>query len=215
MFWSATAAPPHGPGTTGLPDIGSLLHAATEAGLRTTAGDAADLLGPDRVRWWIVPGDPADVLVDAARRAELLVLGRRGGGGVSGLLLGSTAAAVLADPPCPVPVLPDPTSAVVRPRRGVIAAVAGRPEDDAVLASALAEAAIRRTELIAVHAWQDVALETAVLSASPLIDWAGVMADEQRVLAEALAGWRDKESDVPVREAVVRERPAPPCSPPA
>jgi hypothetical protein len=97
----------------------------------------------------------------------------------------------------------------------VIAAVAGRPEDDAVLAFALAEAAIRRTELIAVHAWQDVALETAVLSASPLIDWAGVMADEQRVLAEALAGWRDKESDVPVREAVVRERPAPPCSPPA
>jgi nucleotide-binding universal stress UspA family protein len=206
MIWSGTAAPPHGTGTTGLPDIGNLLHAAAEAALRTAAGDAADLLGADRVRWSVVPGDPADALADAARHAELLVLGRRGGGGVSGLLLGSTAAAVLAHPPCPVLVLPDPTSAIVRPRRGVVAAVAGRPEDDAVLAFAVAEAAMRGTELLAVHAWQDVALETAVLSTSRLVDWAGVLADEQRVLAEALAGWRDKEPDVPVREAVVRER---------
>jgi len=35
-----------------------------------------------------------------------------------------------------------------------------------------------------------------------------VQADEQRALGEALAGWADKEPDVPVREVVVREKTA-------
>jgi nucleotide-binding universal stress UspA family protein len=42
----------------------------------------------------------------------------------------------------------------------------------------------------------------------PLVDWAGVLADEERVLAESLAGWREKEPGVEVREAVVRDKPA-------
>ncbi|MGY1700267.1 universal stress protein [Geodermatophilus sp. SYSU D00766] len=207
LSWPAAAPPSQGTGSTGLPDIGGLLHAAAETALVTAAGDATEVLGPDRVRWSVDPGDPADALTHAARGADLLVLGSRGLGGVTGLLLGSTAAAVLAAPPCPVLLLPEPTAAVVRPRSGVVAAVAGRPGDDAVLAFAMAEAAMRGTDLLAVHAWHDVALETALLSAGPLVDWAGVLADEERLLAEALAGWRDKEPDVPVREAVVRERP--------
>jgi len=59
-----------------------------------------------------------------------------------------------------------------------------------------------------VHGWQDVVLETALRTAAPLVDWAAVRADEERVLAEALAGWRDKDPDVEVREVVVRDRPA-------
>jgi len=77
-----------------------------------------------------------------------------------------------------------------------------------VLAFAFAEAAARGTDLVAVHAWQDVDLETAFQSLRPVVDWAEVQADEQRVLSEALAGWADKEPDVPVREVVVREKKA-------
>ncbi|MGY1669784.1 universal stress protein [Geodermatophilus sp. SYSU D00710] len=208
LLWSAAAPPSPGTDDPGFPDTGGLLRAAAESALRTAAGDAAEVLGADRVSWAVVPGDAADVLARAAGGAELLVLGSRGVGGVSGLLLGSTAAAVLAAPPCPVLLLPEPTAVAVRPRTTVVAAVAGGPADDAVLAFAFAEAAMRATDLLAVHAWQDVALETALLSTRPHADWAGVLADEQRVLAEALAGWRDKEPDVPVREAVVRDRPA-------
>jgi nucleotide-binding universal stress UspA family protein len=109
---------------------------------------------------------------------------------------------------CPVVVLPDDTSAVVSDRRSVVVGVEGRPGDDEVLAVAFAEAAARRTDLVAVHAWQDASLETAFRSLGPLVDWAGVLADEERVLAEALAGWRDKEPDVEVREVVVRDKPA-------
>ncbi|MGX5654789.1 universal stress protein [Geodermatophilus nigrescens] len=208
LSWPAAAAPASGMGPAGASGLGGFLHAAAETALRTAAADAADALGPDRVRWSVVPGAPATALTDAARGAEVLVLGSRGAGGVTGLLLGSTAAAILAEPPCPVLLMPDPTAAVVRPRATVVVAVEGRPDDDAVLAFAFPEAARRQTDLLAVHAWQDVALETALLSAGPLVDWAGVLADERRVLAEALAGWRDKEPDVTVREAVVRDRPA-------
>ncbi|MCY1674596.1 universal stress protein [Pseudarthrobacter sp. SL88] len=45
--------------------------------------------------------EPAAALVRAAAQARLLVLGSRGRGSFSRLLLGSTAHAVLAQPPCP------------------------------------------------------------------------------------------------------------------
>ncbi|WP_222269852.1 universal stress protein [Modestobacter marinus] len=86
--------------------------------------------------------------------------------------------------------------------------VEGRPGDDEVLAFAFEEAAARGTDLIAVHAWQDVVLETPYQSLSVLIDWSSVRADEERVLAEAMAGWRDEVPAVPVREVVVRDRTA-------
>jgi nucleotide-binding universal stress UspA family protein len=48
--------------------------------------------------------DPAQALVDAASNARLLVIGSRGRGGFSRLVLGSTAHAVLRQVPCPTVV---------------------------------------------------------------------------------------------------------------
>ncbi|MDQ0756551.1 universal stress protein [Arthrobacter sp. B3I4] len=48
--------------------------------------------------------EPAKALVEAAREARLLVIGSRGRGGFSRLVLGSTAHAVLLDVPCPTVV---------------------------------------------------------------------------------------------------------------
>lgn len=45
--------------------------------------------------------DPARALVDAAKDARLLVIGSRGRGGFSRMMLGSTAHAVLLNVPCP------------------------------------------------------------------------------------------------------------------
>ena len=49
-------------------------------------------------------GQPRTALLDAAAGAQLIVVGNRGRGGVSGMLLGSVSQAVLHHAPCPVSV---------------------------------------------------------------------------------------------------------------
>ncbi|WP_104523649.1 universal stress protein [Blastococcus atacamensis] len=197
------------PGTEGGDvDLGGALRGGAEALLRDLAAEAAVVLGADRVSWQVAEGHPVDVLRAAAAQAPLVVVGTRGAGGVAGLRLGSTAGALVAAGVCPVLVVPDDT-VVVRDRSSVVAGIEGRPEDEEVLAFAVGEALARGTDLVAVHAWQDVTLETAFRSLGPLVDWAGVLSDEVRVLSEALTGWREKEPGLVVREVVVRDRAAP------
>lgn len=188
-------------------DLPGLMTAGAQSLLQAVSDTLATAIPSDRISTSAIEGRAADVLVAAAADASLLVVGGRGVGGVTGLLLGSTAHAVVAQAACPVVVVPDGVAAEVSERRSVVVGVDGRGDED-VLAFAFAEAAARDTDLVAVHAWQDVVLDTAFISVSPLVDWAGVEADEERVLAEALAGWRDKEPDVTVREVVVREKKA-------
>jgi nucleotide-binding universal stress UspA family protein len=52
-------------------------------------------------------GSPVDVLVESTKSAELLVLGTRGHGGFTGMLLGSTTDGVLHHAKGPVMVVPD------------------------------------------------------------------------------------------------------------
>jgi nucleotide-binding universal stress UspA family protein len=66
-------------------------------------------LGPGReavaVERRVREGQPAAVLLDEAREAALLVVGSRGHGGFSGLLLGSVSQQCVAHAPCPVAVV--------------------------------------------------------------------------------------------------------------
>jgi nucleotide-binding universal stress UspA family protein len=206
-----TALPWSSLGVRTSPSAGDLPAAVlrnAESMLEDVSTDLARVAGAGGVSWSVVERRPVDALRDASARAQLLVLGSRGAGGVAGLLVGSTATAVVPAAECPVLVLPDETSVTVSQRRSVVVGVEGRSGDEEVLGAAFDEAAARDTDLIAVHAWQDVRVGASFEVISPLVDWAGVLADEERVLAEALAGWREKQPDVVVREVVVRDRTA-------
>ena len=54
----------------------------------------------------LVSGPPATSLLDAAQGADLLVVGSRGHGGFTGLLLGSVSQQVVHHAPCPVVIVP-------------------------------------------------------------------------------------------------------------
>lgn len=61
-----------------------------------------------RIREVLEHGPAAEIIVDAAHDADLVVVGSRGRGAVSGALLGSVSHDLLLNPPCPVVVMPHP-----------------------------------------------------------------------------------------------------------
>ena len=81
--------------------------AATTAGneLHRVVAEVAD--GREvRIQEIVLPSDPVTALVDQAHGAELLVVGSRGRGTLSGLVLGSVSRRCTEHAPCPVVVVP-------------------------------------------------------------------------------------------------------------
>ena len=74
--------------------------------LEKSVANAVDSPEADRVSQRVVEGHPAQVLLDAAADAALLVVGSRGRGGFRGMLLGSVSQDVVARAACPVVVVP-------------------------------------------------------------------------------------------------------------
>lgn len=69
----------------------------------------AEVVGPDpgvEVTTTVVEGAAAPCLIDAAEDAELLVVGSRGHGGFTGLLLGSVSQQCAHHAKCPVVIVP-------------------------------------------------------------------------------------------------------------
>jgi nucleotide-binding universal stress UspA family protein len=72
------------------------------------AVDGADVSGV-AVERKLIPGGAAIVLVEEAKGASLLVVGSRGRGGFTGLMLGSVSQQVAHHAPCPVVIIPPAT----------------------------------------------------------------------------------------------------------
>ena len=94
--------------------VGPLLDLDWEGAATSTLKDAivkaVDSPDADRVSQRVVKGHPAQVLLDAAADAGLLVVGSRGRGGFKGMLLGSVSQHVVARAACPVVVVRAATS---------------------------------------------------------------------------------------------------------
>jgi nucleotide-binding universal stress UspA family protein len=116
---------------------------------------ARDLLGGQNVRLLVVYGSPAAVLCDHSAAADMVVVGSRGRGGMSGLLLGSVGLQVAAHA--------SGRAVVVRghwQRNGylpgaVVLGADGSASSRAAAAFAFEEAALRNAPLLAVCALAD------------------------------------------------------------
>jgi nucleotide-binding universal stress UspA family protein len=76
-----------------------------EASLRHAGADAVSDV---EIELSVLEGPAAQLLIEAGRGADLLVVGSRGHGGFIGLLLGSVSQQCAQHPPCPVLIHPAP-----------------------------------------------------------------------------------------------------------
>jgi nucleotide-binding universal stress UspA family protein len=90
------------------PDDPARTEQAREAAQAETDKVLAGLDGPrpESVTVKAVHGFPVQELIDASRDADVVVLGSRGAGGFTRLMLGSTAGQVVQHAHCPVLIVP-------------------------------------------------------------------------------------------------------------
>ncbi len=147
------------------------------------------------------------VLVVASRRASRVVLGSRGLGGFTGLLVGFTAVALAGRSHCQIVVVRTPDMNFPIPTTGpVVVGVDGTEVGEQAIAFAFAEASALGTDVVAVHAWSDLVLEATFAGGAAALDFAPLEQQAETDLGERLAGWQEKYPDVTVSREVVRER---------
>lgn len=151
-------------------------------------------------------GEALKVLVRLSRQATLVVVGSRGLGSFTGLLLGSVAVHLVAHTHCPVQVV----RGRPRPSGAVVLGIDGSPAAQPAVDLAFDEAALRGCGVTAVHAWSQWHTPTQPPPdpSMPYANEPGELREgEERLLAEALAGSRMRQPDVPVERRAVRGRP--------
>lgn len=147
----------------------------------------------------VITGTGAQALLACSEDAGLIVVGDRGLGAFTGLLVGSVAIHVASHAACPV--------LVARPVAGeglpVLLATDGSPANRGAVRFAFEEAAMRGVALVALHVWSHPASSGSGDMRPLVYDAEIVQGEENEVLAEALAGWREQFPDVTVRRSVV------------
>ena len=154
----------------------------------------------------VTTGDPSTMLVEASETAAMVVLGARGRGAVVSALLGSVSAPVIREAACPVVVV---RSAADVLRDGpVVVGVDGTPASTAAVEHAFHAASVRGRPLTVLHATWD--LREHVSSVVDLRTYAqkvNLSEEEERLVAETMAGLGEKYPDVAVTEMYRRGDP--------
>ncbi|GAA2009091.1 universal stress protein [Catenulispora subtropica] len=181
---------------------------------------------------YAMSGHPGPCLADLAQDAALLVVGGRGRGGFTGLLLGSTALSTVAHTRCPVLVVrggPDtetgtetgteteidieteaPSDPPATTNRVLVGADVLPPATGPdVISFAFEEAALHASDLRAVHAWEDPGyLYPVAIGGYPSVTLDQLNAECQRRLDALLDPWREKYPDTYVETQVLAGPPS-------
>jgi nucleotide-binding universal stress UspA family protein len=188
-----------------------LFDAVRQDGERVVAGSrkVAASIDEDLVVTAKTPAESAaPLLVGLSRQARMVVVGASGSGGFAGMLLGPTAATLVNHAHSPVAVIRGRHGTAHVPESGpVVVGVDGSATSELAIAAAFEEASARGAPLVAVHAWSDFVHEDFRGTVRITPRWESVREDEERLLAQRLAGWQEKYPDVGVRRVLCRDRP--------
>jgi nucleotide-binding universal stress UspA family protein len=162
-----------------------------------------------QVSHFVAEATPIDLLLSLSDDADIIVMGSRGLGGLSGLVLGSVSSAVVSHASCPVVVVRKDNDVVPETKYGpVVVGVDGSDISREALSYAFREADARGATLRAVHSWADAQVQTSLVGLSAVQSQLDAMtAQERKVLEDELAPYREKYPDVEVEEIVERDRP--------
>jgi nucleotide-binding universal stress UspA family protein len=206
---SAPAMPPRMRGQVDPVTVANALRGMSAQALAAALTRSEEVAPGLPVDTGLLSGPPAVALSAAGGDASMLVVGARGIGGFTAMILGSVSRYVAAHAACPVIVVRQETSAV---HREIAVGIRDTENGTAALAFAFEEAALRDADLVAVHAsaWFPAALRVPDPGGAirQVGDIEQILAEATSHLAAMLAGWRDKYPAVRIRQDVVRGHPA-------
>ena len=167
-------------------------------------------VAPDiKIGHTIAEGSPIDMLLEMSHDVTMVVMGSRGMGGLSGMVMGSVSASVVSHASCPVVVVREDNQVTESTKYGpVVVGVDGSEVSQKATHYAFAEAAARGAELIAVHTWMDMQVQASLAGLSAAqTEWAEVEKEQGALLTERLAEFQAEYPDVPVKKVIARDRP--------
>jgi nucleotide-binding universal stress UspA family protein len=185
------------------------LRGISERAMETAVSRSREMAPGVPVSTGLLSGPAAVAVADSGADAAMLVVGARGAGGFTAMILGSVSRYAATHAPCPIVVVRQETMAI---HREIAVGIRDPDEVDGTLAFAFEEAAQRGANLVAVHAWHwfPSVLRRAGVGAGapgPSSDQAQMSAEADRTLVAALDEWRDKYPWVRVRTDVIRGHP--------
>ena len=174
------------------------------------AREIALSVGPDlKIGHVVAEGSPIDMLLDMSREYGMIVMGSRGLGGLSGMVLGSVSGAVVSHASCPVVVVRDDNNVSEDTKYGpVVVGVDGSEVSRRATEVAFEEAQARGCELIAVHTWIDSQMQAPVAGFSISDErWEAVEQEKSEFLENYLHEFAQAYPDVQVRKIITQDRP--------
>ncbi|GAA5070445.1 nucleotide-binding universal stress UspA family protein [Thermocatellispora tengchongensis] len=174
-------------------EAGDILQAAAETARRRVPGVHLETQA--------LSGAVVPVLLAEAEQASETVLGSRGRGGFTGMLLGSVGLSVAGHAHGPVVIVRERPD---RPRGEIVVGFDLSEHSSAALAYALEQARVRKARVRAVHAWQVPA--TPAMAAYPDLTEAA-LEGQTEAARKVLEEWRAKYPDVPIEERIVTGHP--------
>lgn len=157
----------------------------------------------------VAEGSPIDMLLEMSHGVTMIVMGSRGMGGLSGMVMGSVSASVVSHANCPVVVVREDNAVTESTKYGpVVVGVDGSEVSQKATEYAFAEAEARGAELIAIHTWMDMQVQASLAGLSAAqAEWSEIEREQGELLNERIAPLVEKYPDVKVKKMIARDRP--------